>query len=165
MSRIRRWGQADQLVEASRLSSLILGVKVVSVYRNTDQTINASTVTAISFSHEHIDTANMWSSGAATRLIVPEDGIYIALGGWGIKDSATDNKRMAVLFRIDGATYRGGGEGSPANTTQAVVAGNMPALPLTAGQYVEVMAYHEQAAARTLWGGAIYNWGVLYKLV
>lgn len=165
MTRIRRWGQADQMVEASRLSTLILGVRVASVYRNTDQTINASTMTAISFSHEHIDTADMWSSAAPTRLVVPEDGVYIALGGWSMKDSATDNKRMIILFRIDGTTYRGGGEQSPAGTSLTLVSGHMPPIWLTAGQYVEVIAYHEQAAARTLWGGSSYNWGVLYKLV
>jgi hypothetical protein len=73
------------------------------IYRNTNQTIANTTLTAISFSHELIDEDDYWDSGNPTRLTANEEGWYIIRGQF-ILDNTTGAGRSSIFIRKNGST-------------------------------------------------------------
>jgi len=53
----------------------------VGVYKSTSQTLAVNTWTVISFDAKEWDNANMWSSGQPTRIVIPENGVYLLTFG------------------------------------------------------------------------------------
>lgn len=51
--------------------------ETAAAYRNTPRTINHDTVTALEFTTELWDNANMWVSTSPTQFRAPVDGIYL----------------------------------------------------------------------------------------
>ncbi|MFD8640853.1 hypothetical protein ACFV14_11145 [Streptomyces zaomyceticus] len=109
----------------------------------------ASTYTAVVFSSTISgNTASMWASGQATRLVAPTNGVYLVHGGviWPAALATSDARGE---LRISGA-------GTPAPGTrvgtQRGSAGNMQAAAsgatfLTAGQYLELYLNTQNASA------------------
>jgi len=115
----------------------------VEVTRSTSQTISSGVATAISYTAITWDTDDYWAlSPNPTRLTVPTDGVYMFFTH--IKWDADSNGKRVLDIRMNGTTFRGG-QSSPGN----MGAGDDPdmstmwAFPLNAGQYVEVLVFHD----------------------
>lgn len=119
-------------------------------YRNTTQSINSGAWTAIQLNAEYFDdvpsgTTEMHSNSTNnTRITCRVDGTYQIVGNvqW---DSDATGDRMSGI-RLNGSTFVG------LNTTRARVSGSTnvnvsTTIKMTAGDYVELMAYQDRGSA------------------
>jgi len=108
--------------------------------RNTPQTINNATITAVSFTTELWDNTDMWSSSNPTRFRAPVDGRYLFTAFVSFQANATGQR--TVYLR----SSRGGGDmfgiqrqdAATSGTTVLCCAG---IVGLLTDNYVEVCVY------------------------
>lgn len=122
-----------------------------------DQSINDATFTAVTFDTEDYDTDAYHSIVSNTsRFTVPTTAKYHILF-CGLNEASATGQRV-VKVRKNGVTdLLGGGffAGNPSATwAQSVIVANT--YPLTAGDYIEIMAYQNSGVARILYGSGLY---------
>lgn len=124
-----------------------LGCRVVAT---AGQTIANRTPTALAFDSEILGNAEIWSEREPTRLYAPADGYYNAAGSWTLAQAQNAvASRMWCGIRVNGTVYVAGSEIHTLAGRHANHAVNALYFWLNAGDYVEIMAYHEQGAAKT----------------
>ena len=133
---------------ASSGSSSFVGARV---FNSATQSINDSTITAVTFDSESYDTSSIHDTGSNTSRLTASATGYWRLTGGTTWDSNTTNLRY-LWWRIDGTTEVDGGmvTGSPAATSLAQI--TTVTLSLTSGQYVELIAYQTSGGARDIGG-------------
>lgn len=70
--------------------------------RNTTQTINHDTITAVSFTIEMWDNANMWRSPYPTRFWAPVDGRYLFTAFVTFQANAAGQRMLYLRYSRDG---------------------------------------------------------------
>jgi hypothetical protein len=120
--------------------------ETAAAYRNTTQTINNATVTAVSFTTELWDNANMWQSPNPTRFRAPVDGRYLFTASvsfqahyGGLRTVWLRDSRSGVSFGIHRQ------DATSSDSTNICCSG---IVGLLADDYVEV--YVEQTSGGTL---------------
>lgn len=128
------------------------------VYRTTTQTITAGAFTALSWDTEDNDTDGCWASGNPTRLTAARDGYYLAGGSFSL-DAAqiTSADRMGIRVRKNGTIYLGGTDLHTVNGEAMVLGVASGQIWLSAGDYLEVVAYNGYAADKTVSAGSSGN--------
>jgi len=135
-----------------------IGCRVINT---STQTIPNATMTALTFNTVIYDTDSCWSAGAPTRLYAQRDGYYLAGGGWSLADTQnTAASRIVTAVLVNGTNQIQGSEThSKANTSINVsVATGM--FWLSAGQYIEIAAYHDEGASKTAGAATSINEGL-----
>ncbi len=124
------------------------------VVRLGTQSIPDAAYTALSFDTAIHNVGGCWSLVQPTRLIAPRAGYYRAGGGWsrGASQNLTASRHI-VAVRANGTTYLAATEVHTIANTGVYVAIATDAFYLAQGGYVEIVAYHNDGAAR-LTGGA-----------
>ena len=130
---------------------------LVGVTRATDQTgIAGSTFTPISWSgvvNGRNTGGTMWTVGNATRLVVPsgQGGLYLITGIIVWNNTGTVGSLRSVSLRKNGSvTIRVAG-GLPSTGTATFIECAFAAhVELVAGDYLEVMGWHNDSTAQTV---------------
>lgn len=97
------------------------------------------TETPIPMTTEDFDTANMWDGGATTKLTAPRSDYYL-IGAGVAWDNASGTGARGYGIRLNGATYIAY-HNDAAVTAAALESSLTASYYLTAGDYVEVVAY------------------------
>lgn len=135
-----------------------IGCRVVNT---STQTIPNATTTALTFNTVIYDTDSCWSAGAPTRLYAQRDGYYLAGGGWALASGQnTAASRILTAAMVNGIKQIAASEmHSKVNTALNVsVATGM--IWLSAGQYIEIAAYHDEGASKTASAATSINEGL-----
>lgn len=109
----------------------------VRVRRTTNQTIGDSFQTAVSFDAENFDHGGMWAVGDPTKLVIPEDGLYM-IGGTIAWDLDTVGLRNLVL--TVNATTAIDADGDSAAQAGVSVNRVSTVYDLNAGDFVQLLA-------------------------
>jgi hypothetical protein len=140
------WGAIEGRVVALIHKTEARGCRV---YRSTTQSINTGTLTALSFDTEVVDTDGCWAVGDPTRLYAQRDGYYAAGGCWEmVSTQNTVASRILVLVRVNGTTAVAIGDNHTIANKTAAVGCAVGMIWLSAGDYVEIMALHDEGGAR-----------------
>ena len=115
--------------------------ETAAAYRNTVQTINNATITAVSFTTELWDNANMWQSPNPTRFRAPTDGRYLFTAFVSFQANATGQRTVWLRSSRTGAGAFGTHRQNAASSGTTVVCCS-GIIGLLADDYVEV--YVEQ---------------------
>jgi hypothetical protein len=120
-------------------------------YRSTTQSINNTSLTALSWDTEVYDTDGCWDVGTPTHLTAARDGYYMA-GGSIYMTAATNNAASAILLYV-----RKNGTTILQSNAIHTIAGKLLFLEVTAGMfwlsagdYVEVLIYHDEGGAKNV---------------
>jgi hypothetical protein len=125
---------------------LSIGARVA---RTSNQSIPQNSWTALSFATERYDTDNLFSATFPTRLTAQTPGKYLITAHIAF---AAAQARKEVKLRVNGGidiaqhTRQSNGVAQPAHVSLATV------YALSAGQYVELLAWHEHGAALNVLG-------------
>lgn len=103
------------------------------VLQSSSQSIPATFWTVLSFQVEVYDSGECWSPSNSTRLYVPVGGYYVVGGSWA-PASFIRGYRYIVAVRQNGTTY-------------ITYGSNETVCYLNAGDYVEILAYHDVSSA------------------
>ncbi len=119
-----------------------IGARVV---RTSTQSIPSTAITPLSFNSALWNVpATIWVALTATRLIVPYNGWYTCGGGWARVAAANPNASIhRVYIRANGTTYLAAQDVHTIAGKAVSVAVSVDGVYLTAGQYVEICAYHD----------------------
>ncbi len=114
------------------------------VIRTTTQSIPAGAATPLSFNSAIWNVpATVWVIGTPTRLTAPYSGYYRMGGGWSRAAAANPNASVhRVYLRANGANYLVIQDVHTLAGNMVVVSCSVDGVYLSAGQYVEVLAYH-----------------------
>jgi hypothetical protein len=127
---------ANGAVTADKFASL----PTARAYSAAPHTIPSATFTAIPFSAEHFDTADIWSPASPTRLTAPRTGTYVASAavGWpaGTGSRTLRIDRGGVQIALDTVPATGG-------TSQVVAT----VTRMSAGEYVELIVHQDSGAS------------------
>jgi hypothetical protein len=109
-----------------------------------NQSIPSGVITAISFTSTHYNAGPVWSAGSPTRFTAPVNGIYLMSGGL-VFDSNVTGMRQ-IYIRVVGS------DDLAIHSSGALVSGlhemSISTVHyLTAGQYIEIMAFQSSGAA------------------
>lgn len=122
---------------------------MIRVYGSFGLTIPNATFTALAFDEGVTDTANGWSVSDPTKFYATRSGYYNAGGGWALDASEnTVASRLVVAVRANGTTYLARNDLSTIAGKTAYVSVTTGAFWLNAGEYIEIMAYHDQGGDR-----------------
>jgi hypothetical protein len=80
----------------------VYNVPAARVWRSSSQTIGNNAVQNIPFDTELLDTADMFDSGANTRLTIKRAGLYVVAGEIAWEANSTGGR--AVAIRLNGST-------------------------------------------------------------
>ena len=114
--------------------------ETASAVRSTTQTINNETITAVSFTTELWDNANMWQSPNPTRFRSPVGGRYLFIAFVSFQANAT-GQRIVYLRSSRGGGDMFGIQRQDAATSGTTVLCCAGIVSLPAGEYVEVCVY------------------------
>lgn len=103
------------------------------VLQSSSQSIPTTTWTVLTFQVEIYDNGNCWSPSSPARLYAPVSGYYIVGGSWA-PTAFSGGRRYIAAIRKNGTVYLTYG------SSETV-------CYLAAGDYVEVLAYHDAVAA------------------
>jgi hypothetical protein len=120
-------------------------------FNSATQSINDSTITAVTFNSENYDTNSIHDVGSNTsRFTCHATGYWRFTGGttW---DTNTTAARY-LWWRKNGATELNGGNVSIAPTSVGVAMQTTITLSLNSTDYIELMAYQTSGGARTIGG-------------
>lgn len=121
------------------------------VTRSADQTITAAADTALIWENEIYDTGDFVDiAGAATRLTITETGIYLVQLGMGWA-SGSSGKYKKTRIKLNGSAVIAATEAAD-NT--APIIGTVYLGSLTAADYLEAFALHNNTATLDVLGGA-----------
>ncbi len=116
------------------------------VINTATQTVNNG-LTALTFNTVISDSDTCWAVGSPTRLVAPLDGYYCAGGAFGLAAAQVSaNARLSLFVRVNGVTYVGGRDLHALSGVDAQVSGETGHFWLSAGDYVELVAYNSLAA-------------------
>jgi hypothetical protein len=153
------------------LSDLWLGIegRVLALVHKTEacgcrvintgtQNIDSATVTALTFNSEIYDTDGCWDAGSPTRLTAQRDGYYLAGGTWMLASGQnTAASRMQLAVKVNDTTWMGGNEMHTIANKGATVGCSSGMFWLSAGDYVELVAYHDEGATKAASAGSVTN--------
>lgn len=129
-----------------------IGARVI---RTTTQSIANATLTPLSFDTVIYDTEAQgdlgacWSSEEPTKIYARRDGYYLAGGSWSLAAAQnTVASRQFVGVRLNGITYTAGNENHTIANRDAAVAVATGMIWLSAGDYIEVIAYHDEGRSK-----------------
>lgn len=125
---------------------------IATLRRTTAQTIpSGGAGTAISFATVDQDAAGYYAAGAPTRLTVPAgyDGIHLAGGSFMWDANATGQRQWGMS--LNGVAWPGSQDNRPGNAGFGVAASIVgPPRLLVAGDYVEIKAFQDSGADRSV---------------
>lgn len=110
---------------------------------SSDETIATATPTTIPWDAAAVDYGDFWSSGAATRLTIPRNGIYTISGMIKWDANATGSRGVAVS--LNGGIVSYGGQDSHSNDASLSTHCSFvcPDVSLSAADYLEVEVYQD----------------------
>ena len=112
--------------------------------RNSTQSINSATITAVSFSGVAWDTDTMWAAGSPTRLTINTAGYYLVSGHVTWFQDPTGERRVSI--RYGGSTYICHQAAMAITTGGPHRMSTTTAYLFTAGTYIELMVYQDSGA-------------------
>lgn len=118
-----------------------------NAYNATPQNVLNVTNTALALTTERYDIGSMHSTSTNTsRITAVDSGKYLLIGSVAWDNNSTNGRW--VFFRADGATTLAGGNFRSAYGTSDMQ--TITIQQLGAGSYVELLAYQDSAATRTI---------------
>jgi len=140
-------GVGDVKMSGAVRQSTALGCRVIPTVT---QTIPNATLTALSFNTEIYDTDNCWSAASPTRLVAQTAGYYMAGGGWTMSSSQNTvaSRQWVGVRRSDGVIVCAN-ETHTVPNKYVIVSCATGLFYMSAGQYIEIVAFHDQGGART----------------
>jgi len=128
------------------------------INRNTNQTIAAATITAISFNNPIIQTVPIWNIAAPTRFVVPNGVTQIEMKG-GIRGNSVITNTSQLTWRKNGGTFWG--EVTCDNDSTPAMQVETGPLNVIAGDYFELLYFG--ATAQQI-AGVERTFGAMYIL-
>ncbi len=120
------------------------------VFSSVTQNISTATNTPLVFDTEVYDTDGCWDAGSPTRLTAQRDGYYLAGGAWTLAPAQnTAASQMHIYVRKNGSSYLGGCSLHTIANKDARIAVTTGMLWLSTGDYLEIVAYHDEGATKT----------------
>jgi hypothetical protein len=127
--------------------------QLIRVYGSTPLTIPTapgSTFTPLAFDEGLADTMDGWSVSDPTKLYAARSGYFTAGGCWGLDDTQnTVASRMIVAVRANGTTMLARNDISTIAGRIFIVSVTTGSFWLNAGEYVQILALHDQGGDRT----------------
>lgn len=122
------------------------------VYRSTTQSVNNTTLTAMSYDIEVYSSDDAcWDAGSPTHLVAPVDGYYMAGGSVEIASGQmTAAARLFIAVRANGTNYLGSNDNHTINGKAAAVGVTTGMVWLAAGEYIEIIVYHDIGSAKNI---------------
>lgn len=114
------------------------------VKRSSNQSIAASTDTAVIWESAFYNNFSIWSGGSPTRLTVPNGVIKVRLTG-NIRWQNSGTSTRFIYVRKNGSTISASSSKNASLTAQDNI--TTPILNVTAGDYFEFIAYQTEAGA------------------
>lgn len=138
------------------------GRPMCRAYRSTNLSVANNTTTAITWNAETLDNSSIHSiSSNTSRLTAPVDGRYKAISMVQWASNATGWRGIGVIPN-GGAVYESIDTRPAANGTETTQIVEVPLLPLTAGQYCEILGTQTSGGNLNVVGGAGFaSWAVL----
>lgn len=135
------WYNGTEWVRAS--GGLSATPDAARVYKATGQSIPNITVTALTFDTERFDDGGLHSTVSNTsRLTAAKAGVYVISAAVGFVEAGAGG--LVLILRVNGTTSIALDQGVAAtDTTISTI------YKLNAGDYVEVLAFHNSGAAKT----------------
>jgi hypothetical protein len=117
--------------------------ELTRVHRATNQTINNTTVTAISWSNEQWDDDGMWVIGSPTRFTKQTDGIYVVTCSALWSSSSGAGTQRQLRLHLNGAEYSTKivPPATPAGITHSDI------IKLTSTDYIEWAVYQDSGGS------------------
>jgi hypothetical protein len=135
-------------MEGSIRRSTALGCKAILAAGG--QSIAPLTAAALAFDTEIADTDGCFTP-TDTKLYARREGYYLAGGGWAFNSGVSPAaSRMQVLLRLNGSSVYVGANQTWTTTAASRVNSVAAAAGMIAmgpGDYIEICAFHDQAAA------------------
>jgi hypothetical protein len=120
-------------------------------YCSTALTVPSATLTALAFDVEVWDTDGIWNASAPTRFTAARGGFYDAGGGFDMLAAQnTVASRLLVYVRRNGSDYMAASDNHTIAGKGATVSVSAGMIWLSAGDYIEILAYHDQGADKLL---------------
>lgn len=130
-----------------------------TVYQTVAQSIANNTRTALLFDTVVADPHGMWNVAHKSRLVAPQNGTYLVT--WCAGFSLAANASWESFIGKNGAAIFAPWKGSGLNG-QSLAAPGSYVLPLVAGDYVEIIVWHNAGSAQnTLVGADAYPFAQL----
>lgn len=117
--------------------------KGARVRRTTNQAVATATFTPISFDTTFYNVGGIWSAGSPTRLTAPVDGYYEVKGQVRWANNTTNTR--GLWFQKNGTGNRIQGVYAPA--MNSLEQSTSTVIQLTAGDYIEVLAYQDSGGS------------------
>jgi hypothetical protein len=131
----------------------------VSVYKGSNQSVADSTWDVLTFGSERFDTNGLHSTSSNTsRLTAVVDGAYLVIGQVHFASNSTGQRVAQIRKNAAGASGSGTGwasESFRAGNTQITRVNLSAIVTLSAGDYVELFAWHDSGAALNVVGGSV----------
>lgn len=133
--------------DGGTLTHSALVVPAVRVYNTTNQTIDNTTVTILTFDSERFDTASMHDTSSNTsRITIPVAGIYRFTATIGFEAAMGAATRVITSLKLNGTTYIGRMETNKIPSTNLVQCCTC-IWQCAANDYVEVDVYQDSGVA------------------
>jgi hypothetical protein len=138
------WGMASERLFGSPTRGKLPAVRL---YRDTTETIPNDVDTPVTWSEAVLDTDNMWTAGAPTRITFQRPGIYAIGGCYGWPGGGTTDARRITSIERNGVVAGSGGH--LARTENRYIAAGTPIMTQTvvsifnfaAGDYITLNVY------------------------
>jgi len=121
-----------------------------SLYSTAGQSISTSTLTAVTFANEHIDTDSFHSTVTNTdRITIPsgKDGKYFIYGQ--VRYDTNSTGRRVAYIQLNNTTDLAVGEDTPGASTKTTVKTSI-IYSLVAGDYVRLNTFQTQGISQSL---------------
>ena len=141
---LRELQRMRERIAALEMQTQQARIPMADIARTANQSIPNAATTAISWQTANRDTAGMWSAGAPTKLVIPNDGFWLFGASTSFAGNAT-GYRSAELW-VSGALSsadRRDATGSSATSEISVTEVDY----LATGAYVELRVYQNSGAA------------------
>ena len=124
--------------------------ETAAALRNTSQTINNATVTAVSFTIELWDNANMWQSPKPTRFFAPTDGRYLFTATVSFQANATGVRTVWLrASNAGGVSFGIHRQNATSSDTPTICCSGL--VWLDADDYVEVYVEQNSGDSLDVW--------------
>ena len=122
------------------------------------QSINSGSLTPLTFDTELNDPASCWAVDDPGKLYAPVDGYYLAGGMWTMTAAQnTAASRILVEVRLNGTTSLATNELHSIAGKAAQVNVTAGMFWMAAGEYIEILAFHDEGSAKNTSGGSSTN--------
>jgi hypothetical protein len=146
------WAQCvASIVYVGSGSAAGTAVAGTEVSRSTAQTYTTTQTAAVTFDTETIDQEDLWAvSPNPTRLTVKQTGWYAYEGSGSFAAPTTVSRPMRMYLRKGGSTTVGNTDHAAGLATYTTELGVSGQVYLSAGEYVELIAYNGDSASKDL---------------